>query len=82
MDKWLTSARDAVADAAGVDAASLSLSAADEATILDLARIAAHDSGQRTNAPLLCYLVGQATARGARLEALAVAVRRTPSEPA
>ena len=82
MDKWLTGARDAVADAAGIDPASLDLSDADVATILDLARIAAHESGQRTNAPLLCYLVGQATARGASLEALADAVRNTPSEPA
>ncbi len=77
MDSWLTAARDAVADAAGIDAASLDLSAADEATILDLARIAAHDSGQRTNAPLLCYLVGQATAGGASLDEVADAVRRS-----
>ncbi len=31
--------------------------------ILDLARIAAHDGGQKTNAPLLCYLVGLAHGR-------------------
>jgi Domain of unknown function (DUF6457) len=79
VDSWLTAARDAVADAAGVDAASLDLTAADEATILDLARIAAHDSGERTNAPLLCYLVGQATAGGASLESVADAVRRSKS---
>jgi hypothetical protein len=77
MDNWLTAARDAVADETGVDRASLELSAADEATILDLARIAAHDSGTRTNAPLLCYLVGQATAGGASLEEVADAVRRS-----
>jgi hypothetical protein len=77
MDSWLTTARDAVADAAGVERASLDLSAADEATILDLARIAAHDSGQRTNAPLLCYLVGQAAAAGASLDEIADAVRRS-----
>jgi hypothetical protein len=79
MDSWLTDARDVVADAAGVDPASLDLAPADEATILDLARIAAHESGARTNAPLLCYLVGQATASGARLDALADAVRRSSS---
>ena len=78
MDSWLTAARDAVADAAGIDPASLDLSAADEATILDLARIAAHDSGKRTNAPLLCYLVGRATA-DASLEEVADAVRRSSS---
>jgi hypothetical protein len=44
-------------------------------TLLDLARLAAHDSGERTNAPLLCYLVGRAQG-GADLETLADAVRR------
>jgi hypothetical protein len=77
MDKWLTDARDAVADAAGIDRGSLELSAADEATILDLARIAAHSSGERTNAPLLCFLVGRATAGGTRLDDVADAVRRS-----
>jgi hypothetical protein len=46
-------------------------------TLLDVARIAAHESGQRINAPLLCYLVhlvGRAD-RGADLEALAEVVR-------
>ena len=28
--------------------------------LLDIARIAAHESGDRTNAPLLCYLIGRA----------------------
>jgi Domain of unknown function (DUF6457) len=79
MDDWLRSVRDAVADAAGMDPSSLDLSAGDGATILDLARIAAHDSGERTNAPLLCYLVGQATARGTSLETVADAVRRSSS---
>jgi tRNA threonylcarbamoyladenosine biosynthesis protein TsaB len=46
------------------------------ATLLDLARIAAHESGKRTNAPLLCYLVGRATASGAPLDAVAAALRR------
>jgi Domain of unknown function (DUF6457) len=36
------------------------LSDAEQETILDLARIAAHESGDRTNAPLLCYLLGRA----------------------
>jgi len=79
MDAWLTAARDSVADATGIDRTSLDLSDADAATILDLARIAAHDSGERTNAPLLCYLVGQAAAGGASLERLADAVRRSSS---
>ena len=79
MDDWLTSARDAVAEAAGIDRSSLDLSDADAATILDLARIAAHVSGERTNAPLLCYLAGRATAGGASLETVADAVRKSSS---
>ena len=39
-------------------------------------RIAAHESGERTNAPLLCYLVGRAQG-GADLDTLADAVRST-----
>jgi hypothetical protein len=76
MDAWLKEARDAVAAAAGVPASELELSDEDAATLLDLARIAAHDSGERTNAPLLCYLVGRAQG-GASLDDLADAVRRT-----
>jgi hypothetical protein len=74
MDAWLTRARDSLAAAAGLPAAELELSDEEAATLLDLARIAAHDSGERTNAPLLCYLVGRA---GADLETLADAVKRT-----
>jgi Domain of unknown function (DUF6457) len=76
MDAWLREARDAVAAAAGVPASELELSDDEAATLLDLARIAAHDSGERTNAPLLCYLVGRAQG-GASLDDLAEAVRRT-----
>ena len=44
--------------------------------LLDLAGNAAHESGTRTNAPLLCYLVGRA--QGDRtLEELAEIVRST-----
>ena len=76
MDAWLDGAREAVAAAAGVPASELELSDEDAAVLLDLARIAAHDSGERTNAPLLCYLVGRAQG-DAHLETLAAAVRRT-----
>ncbi|MDX6408444.1 MAG: hypothetical protein QOE13_1515 [Gaiellaceae bacterium] len=78
MDDWLTQARDALAAEAGIDPATLELSGKDAGTLLDLARIAAHDSGERINAPLLCYLVGRA--QGAReLDELAEAVRRSTS---
>jgi Domain of unknown function (DUF6457) len=56
----------------------LDLSDADASTLLDLARIAARMSGDRTNAPLLCYLVGRA-AGDSDLAALADAVRRSTS---
>ena len=52
MNDWL---RTAVAALDG----DLELSAEETKTILDLAAHAAHESGQRTNAPLLCYLVGR-----------------------
>lgn len=52
MDDWLRAA----ADAFGAD----ELSDDDVRGLLDIARIAAHESGDRTNAPLLCYLIGRA----------------------
>lgn len=79
MDAWLRNARDAVAQSAGVPAERLELSADDVATLLDLARIAAHESGERTNAPLLCYLLGLAAGGAAGLDELADAVRASSS---
>jgi Domain of unknown function (DUF6457) len=77
VDAWLQSARDAIAAVAGVPASELELGASDVRTLLDLARVAAHDSGERTNAPLLCYLIGLAAARSdAGLDAIADAVTR------
>jgi len=78
MDQWLSDARDALAQTSGVPAERLELD--DEAVreLLELARVAAHHSGERTNAPLLCYLVGRAQ-DGASLDELADAVRRSTS---
>jgi hypothetical protein len=76
MDAWLTEARDRLAAAGEVAPGELELSEDDARELLDLARIAAHDSGERTNAPLLCYLVGRAQGT-ADLETLADAVRRS-----
>jgi hypothetical protein len=76
MDVWLRDARDALAAAAGVAPAELELSNDDVRELLDLARIAAHDSGERTNAPLLCYLVGRAQG-DTPLEELADALRKS-----
>jgi hypothetical protein len=63
VDDWLTQARDRLAQAAGEGPSTLDLSQADIDELLELARIAAHESGERINAPLLCYLVGFAHAR-------------------
>ena len=78
MDAWLADARDTLADAAGAPRERLDLTDDDASVLLDLARIAAHESGERTNAPLLCYLVGRAQG-DAGLGELADAVRRSTS---
>ena len=78
MDAWLEEAREAVGEAAGMQPDELELTDADAETLLELARIAAHESGERTNAPLLCYLVGRAAGRS-DLASLADAVRRSTS---
>ena len=78
MDAWLAEARDALARKAGLPPEQLELSEDDAAVLLDLARIAAHESGERTNAPLLCYLVGRAQG-DADLGDLAAAVRPSTS---
>jgi hypothetical protein len=73
MDAWLTKAAEAI----GIGE---SLRPDEVETILDLARVAAHESGDRTNAPLLCYLVGLAAARdGTSVDELAAAVRSSTS---
>jgi hypothetical protein len=58
VDDWLAEARDRLASGAGEDPTALALSQHEIDELLELARIAAHESGERTNAPLLCYLVG------------------------
>jgi hypothetical protein len=71
VDEWLGSARDRLAEATGEPPEGLGLSQTEVDELLELARIAAHDSGERINAPLLCYLVGLARGRtGAELDAL------------
>jgi Domain of unknown function (DUF6457) len=75
VDEWMSQVRDALAEAANIPASDLELASADVATLLDLAAVAAHESDKRTNAPLLCYLVGKAE-RTTDLATLAAAVRR------
>ncbi len=55
MNQWLTDR----ANALGVEG----LTPDEVSTLLDLAGHAAHESGARTNAPLLCYLLGRAQGR-------------------
>jgi hypothetical protein len=78
VDPWLAEARDALARTSGVPLERLELDDETVATLLELARVAAHESGERTNAPLLCYLVGRAQ-NGASVDELADAVRRSTS---
>jgi hypothetical protein len=77
MDDWLSKRADALAAASGIERTRLDLEDAEVTTLLDLARIAAHESGERTNAPLLCYLAGLARGSGRDLDELADAVRST-----
>lgn len=77
MNEWLSARADALAAATGIDRAELELPDETIDLLLQLAGHAAHASGARTNAPLLCYLVGVAQARGASLEQLDETVRST-----
>jgi hypothetical protein len=72
---WLDDVAAHVATRAGIDPAALALSEDDKQTLLDLAGFAAHETGERTNAPLLCHVLGRAVAAGASLADLDAAVR-------
>jgi hypothetical protein len=60
MDDWLERQADALSADAGVAREELELSAHEIDVLLDVAGHAAHTSSARTNAPLLCYLLGRA----------------------
>jgi hypothetical protein len=77
MNEWLSARADVLAAATGFPREQLELSPADVERLLDLAGHAAHDSGARTNAPLLCYLVGLAQGEAKGLEQLDEIVRST-----
>lgn len=79
MNEWLSARADVLAATGPAARSGLELSDADVETLLDVAGFAAHDSGARTNAPLLCYLLGRASAGGASLDELAAAVRASTS---
>jgi hypothetical protein len=77
VNEWLSARADALADGTGVDRNTLELSPGEVEKLLDLAGLAAHDSGARTNAPLLCYMLGRARAEAASLDELDEIVRST-----
>jgi hypothetical protein len=63
VHEWLEQSRDRIAAVTGEDPASLALDQEQIDDILALAAAAAHESGERTNAPLICYLAGLAAGR-------------------
>lgn len=72
---WLDDITTQIATAHGLDATRIGLVDGDAETLLDLAGIAAHSTGERTNAPLLCHVLGRARALGVPLDELARTVR-------
>jgi hypothetical protein len=73
---WISQTTSRIADATGIEPSVLAVDAADAATVLRLAAVAAHESGDRTNAPLLCHVLGRAVARGVDLDDLARVIER------
>ncbi|MDQ3866073.1 MAG: DUF6457 domain-containing protein, partial [Actinomycetota bacterium] len=74
VHEWLQGASERLAREGGGERADYELGGDEVDALLELARVAAHESGERTNAPLLCYLVGRAQ-NGGSLDGLAAAVR-------
>jgi len=63
MREWLDAARTRIAAGVAEEVAVYELTQEDVEGLLELARVAAHESGDRTNAPLVSYLVGLAHGR-------------------
>ena len=80
MHAWLRDVADRLSEETKLPRAELELAPAEIERLLDVAGLAAHESGARTNAPLTCYLLGLARGRsGAGLEELVDAAGRSPS---
>lgn len=75
LDQWMHTARDTLAEASRKNPSELDLDQSAIDDLLDIARIASHESGDRRNAPLLCYLIGKASEE-TDLGALTGALRR------
>jgi uncharacterized protein DUF6457 len=65
VHEWLEEHRSRLAAAVGDDPSLYDLDDQDVEQLLELARVAAHESEARTNAPLISYLVGLARGRHA-----------------
>lgn len=65
---WLQQTASSIALRTGVDVDALVPPAKMRRALLEIARIAAHSSDERTNAPLLCYVLGRAVEHGVSLE--------------
>jgi len=63
MNQWLEDARRRLAATLDASAGDYDLSPGDVEELLEFARVAAHESGDRTNVPLISYLVGLAHGR-------------------
>jgi hypothetical protein len=74
MYDWLETAAVRLATEVGDDPADYRFDEGEIERILDLAGVAAHEGGHKTNAPLLCYLVGLAQARHPELDLRQVVV--------
>jgi hypothetical protein len=68
---WISDMTARIAQECGVDEGALLIDDSDADELLRLAGIAAHTSGERTNAPLLCHVLGRAVALGVPLSRLA-----------
>ena len=79
MDAWLANAADELARRANIPRERLDLDDETVQLLLDIARIAAHESGERTNAPLVCYLVGVCRASELSVREMFEAVERSSS---
>jgi Domain of unknown function (DUF6457) len=77
VHEWLARQADALCEQAGVPRVRLDLPPGDIEPLLDVAAHAAHESGARTNAPLLCYLLGVARGGARELDELVEIVRST-----
>jgi hypothetical protein len=71
---WISDLTGRLAQAGGIDADALSIDPDNAQKLLRLAAVAAHSSGDRTNAPLLCHVLGLAVALGAPIDQLALVV--------